>query len=234
MRIWDIAAGYLSRQSLLGEHRELHGLHSILVHGKTGYSRHPETLRWVGHLPALVRRHAWLVAEMRLRGYEDRTPLLSRRAPTRSPERLHTAAEQYALLRGKYGSSIAGRIPLPTSVQHLWAHHKYSVLARDPSAYQTFGRRAARHPRQVDFTVFAEDLVTLLHQAPAAGRLHTAIEHMWGHLSRLVTPDDRRDAQASPAAMFRVVQEIAVLRAEPYLLTSTALSELAVFIRNER
>ena len=34
MRIWDVPAGYLNRQSLLGEHRELHGIYSILTNGK--------------------------------------------------------------------------------------------------------------------------------------------------------------------------------------------------------
>ena len=30
MRIWDVNPGYLNRQSLLGEHRELHGIYIIL------------------------------------------------------------------------------------------------------------------------------------------------------------------------------------------------------------
>jgi hypothetical protein len=46
MRVWDVAAGYLNRGSLLGEHREIHGIAAILSHGMRGYSRHPETLRW--------------------------------------------------------------------------------------------------------------------------------------------------------------------------------------------
>ncbi|MGH8274795.1 MAG: pyrimidine dimer DNA glycosylase/endonuclease V [Gammaproteobacteria bacterium] len=75
MRIWDISPGYLNRQSLLGEHRELHGLYNILTQNKRGYSRHPETLRWVGAADALAWRHALLGAEMRLRGYVDRRPL---------------------------------------------------------------------------------------------------------------------------------------------------------------
>ena len=67
MRIWDIDAGFLNDQSLLGEHRELHGIHSIITNHKSGYSRHPETLRWVSHLPALEVRHGLLVEEMLLR-----------------------------------------------------------------------------------------------------------------------------------------------------------------------
>nr|WP_320015958.1 pyrimidine dimer DNA glycosylase/endonuclease V [uncultured Desulfobacter sp.] len=37
MRIWDLHPGYLNRRSLLGEHRELHGMASIIVNGKKGY-----------------------------------------------------------------------------------------------------------------------------------------------------------------------------------------------------
>jgi len=75
MRVWDLPAGYLNRQSLLGEHRELHGIHSILTQNKTGYASHPETLRWVRTLSGLAMRHRRLAAEMSLRGYVDRTPI---------------------------------------------------------------------------------------------------------------------------------------------------------------
>ena len=75
MRIWDVDPAILCRQHLLGEHRELHGLWNILVHGKTGYSRHPETRRWEGKLAALYDRHEALVEEMTARGYTHRSPL---------------------------------------------------------------------------------------------------------------------------------------------------------------
>ncbi len=60
MRIWDIDPGYLNRQSLLGEHRELHALVSIVVNGKQGYSQHPETIRWLKYGWALKYRHKQL------------------------------------------------------------------------------------------------------------------------------------------------------------------------------
>ncbi|MDZ4746652.1 MAG: pyrimidine dimer DNA glycosylase/endonuclease V [bacterium] len=77
MRIWDIHPKLLCRQHLLGEHRELHGLWNILTKhdGVGGYSRHPETLRWVGKLRALYNRHELLVNEMTLRGYNHKSPL---------------------------------------------------------------------------------------------------------------------------------------------------------------
>jgi Pyrimidine dimer DNA glycosylase len=77
MRIWDVPPQQLCRQHLLGEHRELHGLWNILVvHGGTGgYSRHPETQRWVGKTRALFERHEQLVMEMGRRGYRHQSPL---------------------------------------------------------------------------------------------------------------------------------------------------------------
>jgi hypothetical protein len=77
MRIWDVPPHQLCRQHLLGEHRELHGLWNILTlhDGMGGYSRHPETKRWVGKTRALFERHELLVIEMGRRGYQHRSPL---------------------------------------------------------------------------------------------------------------------------------------------------------------
>lgn len=47
MRIWDVAPARLCRAHMLGEHREPHGVWNILTLGKTGYSAHPETVRWL-------------------------------------------------------------------------------------------------------------------------------------------------------------------------------------------
>lgn len=75
MRIWDLPPEKLCRQHLLGEHRELHALWSIITENKSGYSKHPETLRWVGKLGALYKRHDFLVKEMKKRSYNHKTPL---------------------------------------------------------------------------------------------------------------------------------------------------------------
>ena len=85
MRIWDVAPKRLCRQHLLGEHRELHALWTVLTQDKKGYACHPETLRWRGKLKALYRRHAALVKEMKRRGYTHKSPLcrsLATGAPT--------------------------------------------------------------------------------------------------------------------------------------------------------
>lgn len=75
MRIWDIAPHKLCRSHLLGEHRELHAIWSIIKNHKKGYSRHPETLRWQGKLKALYFRHQKLVEQMRMRGYNHKSNL---------------------------------------------------------------------------------------------------------------------------------------------------------------
>jgi hypothetical protein len=75
MRIWDLDPARLCDRHLLGEHRELHAIWSILTTGKRGYARHPETLRWRGRLAALYGRHEEQVAEMRRRGFAHRSPL---------------------------------------------------------------------------------------------------------------------------------------------------------------
>jgi hypothetical protein len=230
MRIWDVAPAYLNRQSLLGEHRELHGLHSILVNGKKGYSRHPETLRWVGRESSLARRHAFLVAEMRLRGYVDRTPIHDAAGPVRWPAVfVTTAAGQFDLLRRKYVGALPGRVPLPANAQELWASHKYSVLARDVAAYRSIGRRVARMRRHTDFSSLAEELVTISREHPRRGGLADAVEHMWGHVSKLASKEDKASVGKGISALLATTQTIATRTRDMYLLNSTALSELAVF-----
>jgi hypothetical protein len=75
VRIWDLKAEVLCDRHLLGEHRELHAIWIILTAGKRGYANHPETARWRGKLKALYGRHDRLVAEMRRRGFDHRSPL---------------------------------------------------------------------------------------------------------------------------------------------------------------
>lgn len=75
MRIWDLPPCCLCRQHLLAEHQELHCIWNVITLGKKGYSRHPETLRWVGKLGALYIRHVLLVDEMTRRGYNHKSPL---------------------------------------------------------------------------------------------------------------------------------------------------------------
>ena len=105
MRIWDIDPKYLCRKHLLAEHRELHGLWNILTkHGcKGGYSRHPETLRWLGKQKALYNRHEALVKEFTQRGYQHHSSLDINYAIGSAKQKvlINTITEQKILLKNK-------------------------------------------------------------------------------------------------------------------------------------
>lgn len=103
MRIWDVDPRLLCRQHLLGEHRELHAIWSVITKNRSGYSRHPETVRWRGKLAALYRRHDMQVAEMSRRGYSHMSPLDRRKATgdRMQNEMVDSVRRQIAILRGK-------------------------------------------------------------------------------------------------------------------------------------
>ena len=232
MRVWDVSPGYLSRQRLLGEHRELHGLHNIISKHKRGYSRHPETVRWVESLSGLAWRHAHLAAEMRLRGYVDRTPLVAPPLATWPEVFITEPADQFALLWRKYDGSESGRIALPRNASELWAQHKYSVMARDPQACRRFGRAVARMTKRQSVDDVVRELTLLLRQPPSRARLVNALEHMWGHVSKLATPAEARAARAGSAELLSWTQSLARRHGERVLLASTALGELGAYVND--
>lgn len=228
MRIWDLNPGYLNRESLLGEHRELHAIVSIIVNRKRGYTRHPETLRWIGHGWALRQRHRQLVAEMALRGYTDRSPVTLRSQPGIWPETyVDSPFDQMRLLRCKYQNRTSGRIPLPENAQQLWSHHKYSILARSERIYRETGRVVAE--KQCDFPALARFLCELLRSPPVPGALQNALFHMWGHVADR-SENNRRVETWSATRLLQEVARRAMEQNETYLTSSTALGELAAWL----
>ena len=233
MRIWDINPGYLNRQSLLGEHRELHGIVSILWQKKKGYARHPETLRWAGFGWALRQRHNLLAAEMALRGYTDRSPVMTRSRKDQWPD-VHIDAphRQFHILATKYRDREQGRIPLPASAQMLWRHHKYSVLARDQGLYKTLGPQVATAKPSDDFSALADQLADILKTRPPAGGIRNALQHMWGHVSDYPSGANGKVESWSSGRLLNEIQRRALESDDMYLTKSTALSELMVWIPN--
>ena len=222
MRIWDIHPGYLNRQSLLGEHRELHGVVAVLSKGLAGYGRHPETLRWTDLGWALRQRHRLLAAEMAFRGYRDRTPVRLRRAPGCWPETfIDPPGGQFALLAKKYAGKEPGRIRLPRSTHELWAQHKYSLLARDQAAYREFGRRVSRLRGRDGFDAIAVELTLWLRKPPTPGNLRNTLDHMRGHLR------GHRLRATGASRTLAAVQRAAREENDAYLLSQTALTDLA-------
>ena len=103
MRIWDIPPSKLCTQHLLGEHRELHAIWNILTQNKSGYSKHPETLRWKGKLAALYLRHEELAKEMLRRKYNHKTELDRKYASGNLSQNqfVNTYDEQINILKNK-------------------------------------------------------------------------------------------------------------------------------------
>lgn len=230
MRIWDVNPGYLNRNSLLGEHRELHAIVSIIKNGKKGYSRHPETLRWIGFGWALSLRHRLLAAEMNLRGYTDHSPVKLKTQHQKWPEVfVDLPFTQFSILEKKYKNIEQGRIPLPKNVQQLWAQHKYSVMARDYAEYKYIGGWVASKKTGKGIIDIYPELVSFLRCPPAEGNLRNAVQHMWGYVFAYVSLSERATQKGSIRDMLTKIQHMAFLHNIVYLKESTALGELSAW-----
>lgn len=75
MRVWDLPVQYLCDKHLLGQHLEIHTMHSVIVNNRKGYAKHPETMRWRGHEAELRGVHELTVREMIKRGFNHKSPL---------------------------------------------------------------------------------------------------------------------------------------------------------------
>jgi hypothetical protein len=236
MRVWDIDAGFLNDRSLLGEHLEIHGLVSVIINRKTGYSRHPETLRWKSFTDALMLRHELLVAEMTLRGFRHRSPLETFPSLSRTREHadllnfswpsdyIDLPHQQYEILRHKYADKKPGRIPLPRNVQELWARHKYSVMARSYNAYKKYGKSVAR--KEIGFEQLSYEMTAYLRTPPSAPSLRNAVSHLWGYVSEF---SDVRLSESDVGSMslLKEIQKQSLHHNVSYLVFSTALGELS-------
>jgi hypothetical protein len=233
MRIWDINPGYLNRQSLLGEHSELHGIVSIIVNRNKGYSTHPETVRWTGYGWALRQRHKLLAAEMSLRGFTHNSPVFTRAKKGMWPQAyVDEPFRQFQILESKYQGVKQGRIPLPKNAQQLWSQHKYSILARDVNLYKELGRDVAGMKPNDDFSELAKLVNEMLRRPPPIGGLRNALQHMWGHVSDYLCAPKSKVGSWSLRRLLGEIQRRSLANKDPYLISSTALSELGAWIKN--
>jgi len=231
MRIWDINPGYLNRNSLLGEHRELHAIVSIILNNKKGYSKHPETIRWSEFGWALKKRHDLLSAEMNLRGYNDRTAVVLCSNEGKWPQIfIDSPYEQLNILKKKYIDKESGRIPFPKSAQELWSHHKYSVMARSVKLYEEIGKSAADRRSGENFSELAKQLTEILRLKPTTGGIRNSLQHLWGYVSELETAKSAKVEKWSEEMLLIEIQRRALLYRVKYLMNSTALSELKAWL----
>jgi hypothetical protein len=122
-----------------------------------------------------------------------------------------------------------GRIPLPQNAQQLWAHHKYSVMARDTELYNSIGPEAARRKGRDYFEGLALTLVGALRAIPSQGGLLNALQHMWGYVSSLGS--ETNSPPGDPKGLIAEIQRSTLLNHVHYLLESTALTDLAYWAK---
>lgn len=234
MRIWDVHPGYLSAQSLVAEHRDIHGSLTVLRASDETYADDEEVARWRGHAGALRQRHDVVVAELDLRGFRHDTAAPQEGPPGEWPvEYVEPPAQQLRTLAALQSDRDPGRLPVPRSAQELWAQHKYSVMARDPQEGRNLGKRVAELRSGDGLPVLAAELVEVLRDPPRNGNRRNAIEHMWGYVSEFAPEETRGRIQEileqQPTQVLQLIAHLARQHKTEYLLHSTALSDLAAW-----
>jgi len=122
---------------------------------------------------------------------------------------------------------------LPKNAQQIWSHHKYSVLARDVNLYKKLGRDISGMKPYHDFSELAKVVSELLRKPPSIGGLKNALQHMWGHVSDSPHTLKGEVESWSFSRLLEEIQRRSLANEEPYLTSSTALSELKAWIPKE-
>ena len=103
-------------------------------------------------------------------------------------------------------------------------------MARDYNEYRSIGKRVAATKSSTSLSSLAKDLVLLIRQEPPYGQMINSIEHMWGYVSSYASLEERLASKQGALELYNTISTIAFRVEEQYLLHSTALSELHVYI----
>lgn len=225
--LFEVDAGLLDDDLLAEQMRLLVGL--VSQDRRAGLNSRIPAL-WQGHEDALALRLNQLIAEMTLRGQATPGPVAvtteSLLWPALDPVSLNG---QLGVIRARAEAGKPGRIRLPRNDHELWATYKYSVLARNTRAYQNFGQRVAS--RSVTVEALWASMINATRVAPSQGGVRNALQHMWGYVSGHATINPQTDDLAGLAEH---IQTLAANYQVSYLLNSTALSELGVWLQIRR
>ena len=228
MCIWDINPGYLNNRSLLGEHVEIHKIFSMINKNKVEQYK---IKKWKKYRWALMKRHDIIVSEMKIRGFNHYSPIFSDINIFKWPkEYLVSPRKQFDILKEKYKMKDRGRIPIPISAQNLWAHHKYSIMARDYNEYKRIGRYLSNVRPNNDSKRFYIELIELMRNVPRSKGILNAIEHMWGYISDEEVNKKIKIDSLDLSIILDEIKKIAYRKNEKYIIESTALSDLYVWI----
>jgi len=233
--VLDIHPGYLGNQELIKETNLLLSLLSEAPFSKGGRAEDYCQLRRAEHKRGACERYLWLLAELKFRGVKQEFPeplFYETGQQTTLPESVNTPAEQFEFRKKTPTLENDFRIPLPKNHQQLWAQHKYSILARDERFYRALGPKVARMKTSAEFSSLANQLTFILRSRPDMGGIRNALQHMWGYVSDGTGPKPG----ISGWSLQKLNQEIQARVAsigEKYLLHSTALTELEIWLTEE-
>lgn len=235
MRVWDIHPGYLSDRSLLGEHSEIHALFSIITGQKMGFTRHPETRRWIGHLSYLAIRHNLLTKEMTLREFKHNSPLSLRKHVEENDQINHVSyidlpAVQFEILHKKYlEKGQKGRIPLPRNGTEFWSHHKYSVMSRGYQYYKDV-QRCMKNRKNLPIEKendLIEKIQSYMELEIPITVLDNVILHLWGYFKNKASEEEKRRFFNPPNFTTRMDMLFSMAKKyrQHYLLRSTIFAD---------
>lgn len=229
MQVWDLSPGYLNDDELLAQRDWV-----IALLANKG-SQDPVVLnqarQWAHCMNALRCVEAWINAECALRNLSSAQNAQSTcLAPLNLVwPKLLVPAQQLADLAAT-PNRTNGRIPLPQTTKALWTHHKYSVAARSMEAYKAISVKVAAGVGRDNFDWVASEVIQQLRLRPSRDSLRDALMQMWGYVAAAgaVSPRLFDDLPG----LFTEIQQRSSAQANHYLLTSTALSELSVWLES--
>ncbi|PIE98804.1 MAG: hypothetical protein CR988_01480 [Treponema sp.] len=142
---------------------------------------------------------------------------------------VNTPAEEFKILSTILNKT--GRIPIPLSAQELWKHHKYSVMARSIPIYKKIGRRVSQKCSYSDFEELTMLLTQVLNQQPSDGGIKNVLQHLWGYISKVSTLQKSEIPDLSFSDLLDEICYCVLKIQEPYLMVSTAITELKVWTK---
>lgn len=221
--VFDIDAGLLDDELLASQMRFLVGLVGA---GRNLGAQTAAPAGWQGHEDALALRLNQVQEESALRGgaIPGRVPVTPESVIWPIP-RAASLEAQLAMIRDRADQGRVGRIRLPRNDHELWASYKYSVLARNYRAYQSFGQRVAA--RRIPLEELWLSMVSASRVAPLPGGIRNALQHMWGYVSGHSAMSPQTE---DLPALAREIQQQAAAHKVSYLLNSTALGELRAWL----
>lgn len=229
MQVWDLSPGYLNDTELL-EQRDL--IATLLTNkGERPKEMAAQVLRWSHCLNALRCMAAWVGAECRLRALAESEAYASTLlAPINLvwPKILKPGSQLMAL--STLEARVSGRIPVPQTTQGLWTQHKYSVAARSMEAYRVISVKVAAGRGRDNFDWVAEEVIKQMQLRPAHEGLRDVLMQMWGYVAGSGAVNPRLFTNLPQ--LLAEIQQRAQLQSNHYLLSSTALSELSVWLES--